>query len=163
MGLEKKECDIDGLKITVTQFPARTGFKMQAKLAKIFGPALGELVSGVKGKTGKGLTEAEIDLSKFSGAVRTLFEKIDEESALVLIFELLQFTRINGEEVTEEIFDDTFPGKYATLYKILYFVVEVNYGSFFGQGGIGKALRVLKTQQQSVSPQNSEQKSEKNS
>jgi len=139
--VDNKEKEIDEMKVSVTQFPARFGFKMQAKLLKIFGPVIGTVLSGNDVST-SGL-DSTVSMDKLADAVRILFDVIDEDKALALVLELLQSTRINGQEVNEATFDALFPGKYATMYKILGFVLEVNYGSFFGEGGIGKKVAGL--------------------
>lgn len=150
--LETKERDIDGMKVNVTQFPARYGFKLQAKLAKIFGPVIGELFSGVKGNV-KNFTESDLDMSKISDAIRVLFEKLDENSAETLVFELTKSTKVDGTDIDDKSFDLIFPGKYASLYKIIFFVLEVNYGSFFGLRGIGEAIKKFQTTNTPVSQQ----------
>jgi len=158
MGLDTKEKEIDGMKIAVTQFPARSGFKLQAKLAGIFGPVIGEIIGGlnIKGKTK--ISEADIDFSKVSDALRVLFEKLDEERAYALVLEILQFTRADGHEINDNTFDQLFPGKYLTVYKTVGFTLEVNYGSFFGGSGIGQAFKKMMTQTQPMPPVDSVKK-----
>jgi len=140
--VDKKEKKIDGMEVMVTQFPARFGFKMQAKLVKIFGPVIGVLLGGTEGDTDK-ILDSNLDAEKLAGAIAKLFDSVDENEALALVLQLMQTTRINGQEVNETSFDSLFPGKYQTMYKVLGFVLEVNYGSFFGEGGIGKAMKKL--------------------
>jgi hypothetical protein len=158
--IESKEKEINGKKVIVGEFPGRYCFKMQAKLVRLFGPVLGELLSGFKGKGDiKNLSDAlssDFDLNKISDAIRVLFEKLDEDSAQVLIFELLKTTKVDGEDAwNEAVFDRIFSGNLVTLYKIVGFVLEVNFSSFFGEGGIGKAIQGVKTQMQSISPKSS--------
>ena len=140
--LEPKEKVIDEFKVMVTSFPARYGFKLQAKLLRIFGPVIGELVSGMKGKK-ESASETDVNLSGLSTSIEKLFDSLDEDKAEKLVFELLQSTRINGQEVTATVFDEVFQERYDTLYKTIGFVLEVNYGSFFGKSGIGQALKNL--------------------
>ena len=108
--IEAKEKEIEGCKVTVSQFPARYGFKLQVKLAGIFGPVLGEVLSGVKG--GKNFSQSDINMEKLSDAIRVLFEKINQDTALDLILEILKSTHIDGKEITPETFDIIFVGKY---------------------------------------------------
>jgi hypothetical protein len=143
--IESKEKEIDEMKITVSQFPARAGFKMQARLVKLFAPFVGEIIGGIKTKKEQKLMESDVDLSKIPNAVKELFEHLDEDSAMQLVFDLLQLTKVNGQDVNEETFDLMFPGKYLTLYKIIGFVLEVNYGSFFGKSGIGQVFKKMTT------------------
>ncbi len=67
-------------------------------------------------------------------------EQLDHTTVVDFVLELLQCTRLDGKEVTGEVFDMEFAGNYLLLGHTLAFVVEVNYGSFFGQGGIGSLV-----------------------
>ena len=136
--VDNKEKEIEGMKVNVTQFPARFGFKMQAKLLRIFGPVIGTVLSG--NDISKGVMNSDVSMGNLSEAIKRLFEVLDEDKSLALVLDLLQQTRIDGQEVNEGTFDTLFPGKYLALYKILGFVLEVNYGSFFGEGGIGRKV-----------------------
>jgi hypothetical protein len=62
--------------------------------------------------------------------------------------ELLQLTRIDGKEINEAVFDSEFAGNLFFMYKVIFFVIEVNYKDFFDKSGIGKIL----TQTQSDIP-----------
>jgi len=148
--VETEEREIDGLSVSVTQFPARFGFKMQVKLARIFGPVFGEIVSGVSDKPNKksdsssedvSIMDKDIDLKKLGSAIEKLFNILDESKSESLVFELLNLTRIDKKEINQSSFDMIFAGKYLTLYKILGFVLEVNYKSFFGEGDIGQKIK----------------------
>ena len=154
--IDTEEREIEGLKVSVTQFPGRFGNGMKIRLFKIFGPVIGELFSGVKGTRsadGKvGLSKADLDLSKISGAIQKLFEHLDEESSYKLQMDLMQSTRVDGKEMDEAVYNDVFAGNYGALYKILFFVIEFNFKSVFGKGDIGKVLKGLMTQTRPVSP-----------
>lgn len=148
---ETKDKEIDGFKVTVTQWPARKAFKKKLKLARLLGPSFAEILSGWKSsKTSEeniSIDSSEIDLSKVGSAIQMLFDKMDEDEMLDLILELFSSTRIDGKELTNEEFDLIFAGKTVTVYKVIGFVLEVNFGSFFGKGGIGIAMKHLsKTQ-----------------
>lgn len=144
--VETKEKTIDGFKVTVTQFPARYGFKMQARLIKVFAPILGTLLSGKQG------LESEVNLSGLGDALQKVFILLDENAAMQLVFDLMQSTRVDGQEMNDAYFDSMFAGKMNVVYKILGFILEVNFGNFFGEGGIGKAVTgAFKTPSQPVS------------
>lgn len=125
--VESKSKTIDGISYTVTQFPARRAFAIQARLIKTIGPALGAAV-------GKGL-KGEVDVA---GALQKLADNVDPDALVALALELLQSTRANGKELgSDAAFDAAFSGKLLHLYKVLAYVVEVNFADFFGAGGIG--------------------------
>ena len=136
--IKTEEKKIDDMEVAVTQFPARFGFKMQARLLKVFGPVIGKMLGGADLKKG---ADADVNLDKLSEAIELLFKSMDEDRAMKLIMDLLQSTRINGQEVNDGSFDSIFPGKYSTLFKIVGYVLEVNYGSFFGESSIGKMVK----------------------
>ena len=136
--IKTEEKKIDDMEVAVTQFPARFGFKMQARLLKVFGPVIGKMLGGADLKKG---ADADVNLDKLSEAIELLFKSMDEDGAMKLIMDLLQSTRINGQEVNDSSFDSIFPGKYSTLFKIVGYVLEVNYGSFFGESSIGKMVK----------------------
>lgn len=138
--LETRNKVIEGREYSVTQFPARRGFALKARLAKLLGPAVAELFSAVKGGDAESLMSADIDMAIVGGAIRRLLEGVDESNMLELVLSLLSMTRVDGKEITEQVFDMEFAGKFSELYKVLAFVVEVNYGDFFGSNGIGRAL-----------------------
>jgi hypothetical protein len=145
---ETKETEIDKFKVKVTQWPARKAFKQKLKLIKIFGPSLAEIFSGYKSRKSDSQEESsEIDMSKVGLAIRMLFEKLNEDEMLSLILELFSSTRINDRELTESEFDMIFAGKIFSVYKIIGFVLEVNFGSFFEKGGIGKMMSQIRVTQ----------------
>jgi len=142
MSIETREKSIDGLQISVTQFPGRRGFKVQTKLLKYFTPLISAFgkAQGKEDAEDVSIIDREIDtesLMRFS-------ESLDNDNALQFVFQLLEGTRIDGREINEAVFDEKFAGNFLTLYKILWFVVEVNFSSFFDEGGIGKILSKVK-------------------
>lgn len=140
MPVRNIEKQIDGVSVSVTRFLGIEGFKIKTKLIKLLGPSLGELAGGAAGAA----SILDVDLSSgfLARAVNTLCEKLDENDSLNFIMRMLRSsgTRINGQEINDAVFNDIFSGNYVLLYKIVYLIVEENYGSFFGEGGIGKAL-----------------------
>jgi hypothetical protein len=138
--IQKKEKEIDGHSYLVHQFPARQGLAIKISLIKLVGPAIASLVDNKEG----------ISSETMQRAVSELTSKLDS-STVPLLFSLLQFTRRDGKEITEQSFDQDFAGEYESLYKVVWFVIETN--AFFGKGGIGNALRKFQpTPAQPVSP-----------
>ena len=137
MSVETKDKVIDGKKITVTQFPGRKALFYKVKLIKLFGSSIGAMLAQAKGLT------AQIDMSVFAAAMDKLATTIDEGEFTRFVLELLQLTRVDNVPITEASFDMEFAGNLLFMYKILWFTLEVNYGSFFGENGIGKILSAL--------------------
>lgn len=142
MAIATKEKTIDEHKIMVTQFNARRGLVLKLQVSKLLIPAIGVLLSGkMQGKTTddlkKSFMDKDIDLG---AALQQLADNVEPEKFLAMAIELMSYTRLDGQEINEKSFDTLFIGEYLLMYKILIFVLEVNYGSFFGTGGIGNLL-----------------------
>ena len=146
--IETKKKTIDKLKISVTQWPARKAFKHKRKLGYIFGPALGEIASGLENaKSGDSdsLLDGDYDLSKLGVAFEKLFDRLTDEEIDSIFEWMFSGVRIDEKELTEDSIDVIFAGKMVTVYKVMGFVLEVNFGSFLGQSGIGKLLKKSQT------------------
>ncbi len=149
---------IDGYVFETSQFPARRAFKYQTRLIKILAPLAGLLGNVKIGDTQKkskinshkvnkesdvdSLLDKDIDFSKLGDFAISL----DEEKTMDFVMELLSTTRIDDKEITESVFDLEFAGRIDLVYKVLIFVLEANYKSFFVNGGIGKILSKVNKQ-----------------
>jgi hypothetical protein len=144
--IQSKEKGIDGATYVVTQFPARRALALQTRLLKLLGPSLATALGGVH--------EGRIDAAVLSISLQQLGEKLDESATVDLVMQLLSGTRKDGKEITEGVFDLEFAGRMDTLYKVLGFVLEVNFGGFFEKSGIGDLLgrRAPATEEEPVPP-----------
>lgn len=133
--IETKHKSIDGKRVTVSQFPARRALALKIKLLKLFGPALAQMLGKVKSLTGGKLLDGSLD--EFSPAIDKLTAAMEPDQFVDLVMELLAMTRIDDKEATSN-FDMDFAGNLPFMYKVLFFVLEVNFGNFFGKSGIGK-------------------------
>lgn len=127
--IETREKIIDGSTYSVTQLPARRALRMKAKLIKIFGPVLAQLFVSA--------TSKEAGNMDFVKAIELLGSHIDENSFEQICMELLVGVRKDGMELQPATIDLEFAGDIAGLYKVLWFVIEVNYSNFFVFLGIG--------------------------
>lgn len=114
--IETQEKEIDGAIYTVTQLTARRALRLKARLFKGLGPFF-----------------MNSDPSAFQAICQTIDENLFES----LCLEMIQGVRKNGVELTPATFDLEFAGDMAGLYKLLLFVVEVNFSNFFTMLGIG--------------------------
>lgn len=138
MGIKVKEQTIDDKKIMVTQFGGRRSVKINTKLIRmvtgIIGPVLPAL-SSIKDENS--ISDIDIDIVSLS---KSLVNQLDEDKTYNLIRELTSQTRIDNRELDDQLFDDIFAGNLSLLYKIIAFVIKVNWGDFLALGSIGKML-----------------------
>ncbi len=128
--IETKEKQIDGHTYAVTQFPGRRAFKIKTAILLKLGPALAVSLAGAQG------SGADLNIASIASALEKITMSSDE--FLDLVLELISQTRRDGKEITPEVFDLEFAGNLQTVYKVAAFVLEANFGNFFGSGGIGK-------------------------
>lgn len=128
--IETKEVLLNSKKFLVTQFMAREGLKLQFRLVKQLGPMMGSIASDL-------LLDGKIDAVVIAKA---LSQRIDEDACFSLVMDLLKNVKFKNQDLREIDFDVVFAGDYKTLYELLYFIIDLNYGNFFGVGGIGNLL-----------------------
>ena len=166
MGIETKEKKIGEAVYSVTQLPARRSLRLKAKLIKMFGTSITQLLLTGTESAEKSLDEMskkerenflsvnpvdrcqinEMRKSSVVKGIQLLAETIDEKVFDELIGELLQGVRRDGVELTSSVIDHVFAGELMTLYHVIWFVLEVNYADFFALGGIGNRLEGLNPQ-----------------
>jgi hypothetical protein len=134
MALKTETRTIDGLEVSTTQFPALRGFRTMTRLAGILAPVLSNL-EGVS---------LDSDISELGPALTQLFMRLADEDAEALASELLISTSVQLNGTLVELNDRdrinmAFDGSVFGLVKTLIFVIEVNYGDFFGSALAGSA------------------------
>jgi len=122
---------INGSEWMVQPWPGRYGLKMQSRMAKFVGPALG------------GIGNVDDLLDQDVGAmVSALTEVMDDAPGLVE--GMLQGVAVDGKDMSAGTnFDNHFSANFAELYEGLAFVIKVNFGDFSrlvaGIGSLTKA------------------------
>lgn len=124
--------------IICSDFPARKGLAIAQRLGELVTPLLSIVDSkNIKSKS-ISLMDIDVNMSTLADA---LSKSIGDPDLLHLIMDLMSFTRVDGQEVNiPEVFDIVFAGNYELLFKVLKFILEVNFKSFFGGEAIGKIL-----------------------
>lgn len=130
--IETKDKLIDGSNYTVTQLPARRALRLKAKLLKMFGSVIAQFFLATSEDNNE--EQKKFDFVK---TFQLLGSQIDENSFESLITEILTGVRKNGIELTAQTIDIEFAGDIATIYKVVWFVLEANFGNFFQMIGIG--------------------------
>lgn len=139
---------------SVTPLPTTQAIRLKSRLLKLVGPTISQAMSAVDIKEGESILDANVDGSALGSAVESLFTRLDEDTVLNLVKELIRPVQVvtadaAGEKVVldfnkDTYFDTFFSGRLDEMYKVVFFVLEVNYKSFFGGEGIGSLLGKMK-------------------
>ncbi len=139
---------IDDLEITVQPWGARLAFQNQLILGKLLAPALKDLGKAVmttsknqESQDPESLENTSIDLGLIGSAFSSVLLSIDPDKADSLITTMMSNVYLKNKKMTPEMIDTIFMGKFETLYKVLWMVVEVNFGSFLSKNAIGRLLK----------------------
>jgi len=146
MGVQTLTRTIDGELYEVTQFPATQALRHLTTLTRLLGEPLTE-AAGVVGEIDDLGGFLDMDVSDAVGAVipflskavKALVAKLDEAEVETLVKSLLEHTHstLEGKAVVVgRVFDTYFAGRLGHLFKVLGFVLEVNYRDFFPEGGV---------------------------
>lgn len=135
--IQTKEKIIDGASYSVTQMTARRALRMKAKLLRIFGASLAQIFLPSKEEPMKGMAFSKEEAVK---AIQALAMSLDDDVFESLVVDLLSSVRKNGIELNEHVIDIEFAGDLMTLFNVVWFVLEVNFSSFFGESGIGNLV-----------------------
>lgn len=119
----------------VTQLPARRALRLQIKLIRIFGSSLAKLLNLTEQSENFSLS---VNMESLQEALPLLFEQTEEEELSKLIVFVLSSVRKDGVELTDSVIDMEFCGKLDELLKVFWYVIEVNYSSFWKEGVTGK-------------------------
>lgn len=125
------EREIDGSRWTVTEFSATEGLRILTRLVKLLGDSAAKAFGALPTEGGISVLDAKIDWSMLGEAIGGLANRLDEDEVDELVKRLLANTLIDGKAGKEPAggprFDIVFQGRYVTLFKVLSFVLEVNY------------------------------------
>lgn len=132
---------IDGMSVATTQLPAEAALELFARVGKLIGPALMQLVVTVAGAKGED-DGAEDDLLNTRDVVAlapvaaAFFGAIAPGDLTRLKNDLLAATLIDGGPAVGpgSGFDLKFQGRILTLFRVMVFVLRVNYSDFFSAG-----------------------------
>lgn len=129
MACKSENLTIGDNEYSVTQWSAEKAMLMKFKLIKMFGASLALLVN----------TEdsGEID---FSNVVSNLFSTAEPADIVAMIKNCVVGSFCNDKRISESSFTEIFSGdKLPEMYKVLAFVLKVNYADFF-KGSVGEGF-----------------------
>jgi hypothetical protein len=139
--IETKEKSINGATYAVTQMTARKALRMKARLMRLFGASLAQMFLPGSDKPMEGMAFSKDEAVK---ALQSLAMSLDDDVFEKLVVDLLSSARKDGIELNEHVIDLEFAGDLMTLLKVVWFVLEVNFASFFGESGIGNLFEQTK-------------------
>lgn len=132
---KSKQIGSRGYTYHVTQFGAKEGGRVLVRLLKMVGAAAGGALSGDD--------ESAFSLEAIGRLLSNLAESVTEDDFDYLCDTFAKATNVSGGDfkgpvslTTDGLFDLHFAGAYAELGQWLMFAIEVNFGSFFPEGGI---------------------------
>ena len=133
---EPKKETIDGIQYSVTPMAPMMATKTLTKLVKIAGEPLGKLIDAKP--EGKSVLDQNIDGALIGQAIKALTDNMDEGQVEKIITTLLNPNLITYCAELDEKFlklesiDSHFSqhGNLGTMFKLLKFVLEVNYSDF---------------------------------
>jgi hypothetical protein len=125
MPREAKKKIINGHEWEVYPWDGMHGLRMQARLSKVIGPVVGQVVG----------SNQEIMDADVSAIANTLIDRIDNDTPQ-LIRDMLYGAFVDGKDISQDrVFNEHFAANFAELYKGLAFILEVNFGDFFELAG----------------------------
>lgn len=160
-------------KFYIFPFSAIEAFRLQAVLMQKFGPALGELLGVIDISNLKdiNIADTEINMSRVSGALQTLFSGLGEDDYLKLIMRLIKNTecifsvgdkkqkiKLDNETAINTVFQKhTFD-----IFQLIIAILKVNYADFFVLlEGIGDRIKTVISESMNINTEKSLIQSEK--
>lgn len=135
--LKTEEQEIDGLKVTTTQFPAMYAFRLLARLARSVGPVMGAFQGA----------SPDTDLADLAPQLSSALSVLDPDEVDKLVLEVLKCTSVWSPDGSRKVelsdrakIDEVFSGRIMTMFKVLGFCLKVNFSDFVtGIGQFAKA------------------------
>lgn len=126
---------INGREYYVVQMSPLKAIPVQLKLTKIFSGSIGKLGAAMKGDWGQQATA-------LGDAMASIFESASEEEIFTLIQTVVNTAKVDGKKID---FNRDFQGEYLSdVYKVFFWVLGVNFSSFFGASGLDGFLTRVK-------------------
>lgn len=119
------EREIDGIRWRVNEFSATEGLRLLTRLTALCGEPLAKAFAALPKDTA--LLDTTIDFRLLGEAISGLAGRLDEDQVVDLVRRMLDCTVTGDGENARQRFDLLFQGRYLTLFKLLGFVLEVNY------------------------------------
>ncbi len=155
MPIETKTVLIGEITFKYTTIPATRAIPLFTRLLHLVGPFLGQAGASVQSASGLSeIMESQVDLGIMARAVEKLTLQMHDIDTYALLRDLIRESSVLVKDVSivnDDAFNAIFTANYGALVKLIYKIIEENYGSFFGESGIGGTLKKFapKTEQTS--------------
>jgi len=137
-----QETKIGDITYKVAPFKAMRALRLKSRLLSISGAALGEILGSLSGNSLKDLDNININGDQLANGIARLFEHLQDDELENLIIDLLQGVvfvgkgeglnrMISFDSDFEIAMDYCFQTRLMDLYKLIGFVLKVNYPDFF--------------------------------
>jgi len=160
--IEKNTREIDGMKVQVSPLMALEALRIKSYLIRILSPAATRILGGLN--FSGNLLDSDFDGNKVGEAIEKLFIEIGDDGLVTICRKLFRniIITITNEDGTKRVyelssfsegrdadFNNIFKGRLFSIYKIIAFVLEVNYPDFFGlMGDFGEKAKTLFSKKQ---------------
>lgn len=122
--LSQHTVNVNDVDYIISPFKGKQGLKIQAKLVKLIGPALGAL---------SGLEDNTEQMAVFGAIIQEVLGRVDEDDVINLIEELLSLVYKGSMKIN---FDNEFALNYASLFLLVKEVIMYNYQDVFSKLGM---------------------------
>lgn len=124
-------------KFTIVMLEVDKSLDLFQRLAKDLGPGFKAIATGAASFLGGGNHGADLlsmDLSAAVGSIAELFARLPADELQQIRRLLLTGATIDGKELTIDLVNAVFTGRILSLFKLLVFAIQTNYGDFFDAG-----------------------------
>lgn len=155
MKIEAKSKIIGDCTYKVTPFLAIEAIKLKTRLIKLLAPAIGRMLGGLENINKNDILDSKLNGEMIGSALEHLFSNLGEDEYIALLKRLLANTiaevKTSGAAPKnyvfgsgDEAFNIVFSGRTLDLYKVIFFILEVNYPDFFAlMGDFGSRARIM--------------------
>lgn len=132
--MRQESKQINGVTYKVTTMDAITALSVQAKLVKVLGGSIGELMGGA-------------NRENVQKAITTLTENFDDKNVMSLVLKLFEknifwVNTKEGQPIDTPIeFSSYFSGKTADMWLVVMFILQVNFSDVLGKFGLNSIFQ----------------------
>lgn len=138
--MESKEYVVNGITCHITPFPAFKAAKLSGDLAKFIAPLASIAVPLLDGKDVNSLED--IDFTPILDKLPKALEQFNGDEVEKMLRKLLlsgnivveiadEEGEVDAQKLTEDVANEIFCGSLQSMYRLAFYVVQLNFGDFF--------------------------------